>query len=319
MIKNIYISSCAEDGGIYHYTVDDNKLTPVSYTPLDRPMYTIINGNRLYAILRAPFKDSSYSGITSFEICEDGTLIAPTETVSTMGEVSCHLCADGEDIYGVNYVSGSIFRLPDKLVTHNGSSIHKTRQTSAHTHYITLSPDGKYILVTDLGEDRIYTYDKALNVVSTASATPGSGPRHLEASEDGKFVYCVNELSSTVSVYGYEDGCLTMLNEYPLLPEDFYGISTAAAIRRLGDYLYASNRGHDSIVCFKINGDKLIYQSTTNCGGKSPRDFIVFDNTLISTNEDDGTVCVFDLSDRTKPELKQTINIKNALCVSVRA
>lgn len=317
-IENIYISSCAEDGGIYQFKIkSDNTLEQASFTALDRSMYTIINNNRLYAILRAPFNNSSNSGITSFVINKDGALSSQSETVSTMGDVACHLCVDNNNIYAVNYISGSICLLPDKLVTHKGSSIHETRQDASHMHFVTVSPDGKYIIATDLGADKIYIYDKALNYINSASATLGSGPRHLATSADGDLIYCANELSSTVSVYKYNNGTLSLLGDYPALPSDFSGESTMAAIRRFGEYLYVSNRGHDSIVCFKINGDKLEYKSTTYCGGKSPRDFIIFDNTLICTNEDDGTVCVFEIINHVELNLKQKINIKNALCVSI--
>ncbi len=280
-------------------------------------MYTVINNNRLYAILRAPFENSNDSGILSFEIGESGSLSEPSEIISTKGRVACHLCVDGENVYAVNYVSGSVCLLPDTLKIHNGSSIHETRQESAHTHFISLSPDNEYLLVTDLGMDKIFVYDKKLKLIGSVDAIPGVGPRHLEFSQDGDYVYCANELSSSVSVYGYENGTLTRLGDYPALPDDFRGESTAAAIRRAGSYLYMSNRGHNSITCFEIKGDKLERKSITDCGGKSPRDFIIFDNLLICTNETDGTVCVFEVKNNTELLLKQTVSIKNALCATV--
>ncbi|MBQ8357027.1 MAG: lactonase family protein [Clostridia bacterium] len=315
----VYISSCHEKGGIHRFGWGpDGLLTPVDVTPLDRPMYTIIEGDRLYAVLRAPFADNEHSGVLSFQIEKDGSLTHPSDPVSTNGLVGCHLCIKNGRVYVTNYTSGSVAGLPDLLVTHGGSSVHPTRQTSAHTHFVTPTPDGRYLLVTDLGMDRIFTYDPDLSLVDMADAPVGNGPRHLAFSQDGALCYCVNELASSVSVYRYTDGALEHLADYPALPDDFKGENTAAAIRCINGHVYVSNRGHDSITCFKIVGEGLERCGSFSCEGKSPRDFIVTGDRLICTNEQDNSVTVFEMRDNLPHKLIQKLTVEKALCVTVK-
>ncbi len=317
MKKYVYISSCVPDGGIYTYEItQDKRLKQTGVLHLDRPMYTIQSENKLYVLLRDPAGDGN-SAVQVYDIASDGSLKNPAPCISTLGAVGCHLCLDAENVYVANYVSGSVFKSPDLVVTHTGHSVHPTRQEAAHTHFVTLTPDKQYILATDLGMDKIFVYDKDLNVVRTADAPKGAGPRHLAFSPDGKLCYCVNELSSTVSVYRYAQGVLNFVSEYPALPESFKGQNTAAAIRYKDGYVYVSNRGHNSIVCFKAEGEALVLKSITPCGGVGPRDFIITENLLICTNENDGAVVVFEVENHTVLHKIQKIEVPAVLCATV--
>lgn len=310
---NVYISSCCENGGIYHCSFDEsNGLEIIEKIPLDRPMYTIIKDNKLYALLRAPFENSQDSGLVSFDMDKDGKLINKSNIISTKGEVACHLCVEDNDIYAVNYISGSIILFPKKLVVHQGSSINKVRQEKAHTHYITVTPDKKYVLVTDLGMDKIITYDRRMEYVCQTQVKAGNGPRHLAFSPDGKFVFCANELSSTVTMFKYVDGKLSFIDEQCTLPDGYNGKSTCAAIKCRNSNIYVSNRGHDSICEFEYTGKGLNRANIFSCYGKSPRDFNITDNVLFSANENSGNVAVIDLS--TGKRIWE-VHIKNALCV----
>lgn len=313
----VYISSCCPEGGIYCFSLDAETLCQVGFVSINRPMYTVKDKDRLYAVLRAPFSDSDDSGIVSYKINADGTLTDQSETVSTKGKVGCHLLVDGDDVYATNYISGSVIKLPDNLVVHQGSSIHKTRQESAHTHFVTKTPDNKYLLVTDLGMDKIVVYDKNLNKVHAVDTPKGAGPRHLAFSHDGSLLYCVNELTSSVSVYAYFDGTLKLKNTYSTLPVNFCGENTAAAIRCTEKYVYVSNRGHNSIACFLVNGDCLELKAVCDCCGDSPRDFALSGDLLLCANENDGSVTVFRLEHHTNFKLLQKIPIKNALCITI--
>ena len=120
-MTNIYIASCVKDGGIYHYTLEENgTLRYVSKTPADRPMYMIAKDGKMYTILRQPFENSDDSGIFTMNISESGELQAPSPICSTKGTVACHLDISDGNIYAVNYVSGSVIKLPDTLVQHHG-------------------------------------------------------------------------------------------------------------------------------------------------------------------------------------------------------
>ncbi len=308
---NLYIASCAPDGGILHCRMQGDTLEPVSFTPLDRPMYMAIANGKLYILLRTPFSHAE-SGLVTCDIAPDGSLGKPSPAQTTLGEVACHLAVDGDDVFAVNYISGSVWKSSGNLALHSGHSIHPTRQTAPHTHFVSPSPDGKYLFVTDLGLDRIFVYDKALRPVSSVDLPQGHGPRHLAFHADGRHVFCVNELQSTVSLLIYEEGRLTMLDTVEALPRDYAGESTAAAIRCMGDTIYASNRGHDSVSCLDFSGGSLRLRGTVSTHGGGPRDFIVLDDRIIAANEVTDSVCVVSLTDGS---LLTKLSVKAPVCV----
>ncbi len=311
-MSNIYISSCCEDGGIYRYSLENGKLIFKDKTSLDRPMYTAINNGKMYVILRAPFEDNN-SGIISLEVSADGKLTNPTKPITTQGVVACHLCVTNGEVYSANYLSGSVTKLGKKTVVHSGSGPNLPRQDMAHCHFTGLSPDNKYVLVCDLGLDTIFTYDMDLNEVSRGKVPNGHGVRHLAFSEDKKTLYAVNELASTVSVFDYNDGVLTLIDTVAGLPEDFSEKSTAAAIRVYGNRLYVSNRGHDSVAVFDISEKVPKIIKWVDVCGKSPRDFDIIDGYLICTNEG-GNITVFKMEDDIFT-LTDNISCKDVLCV----
>lgn len=287
MKKHIYIAACSENGGIYHYTQNtDGTLNEIGFYPVPSPMYLAIKNSKMYVVLRAPFEDNNNSGVITYDIAEDGSLSSPTAPISTLGEVACHIhVEDNGDFYCVNYVSGSVFKSPDKLSVHAGSGPNLPRQDKPHTHYINATPDGKYILATDLGLDTIFTYSKDLCVLYQAKVPEGHGVRHLIYSDDGKTVFAANELYSTLSAFDYSDGKLTLVDTASALPKDFKEKSTIAAIRIKNGLIYVSNRGHDSIACFEYKNKKLKLLSITKVGGESPRDFDFIGDYIYSTNE----------------------------------
>lgn len=313
-MKHIYILSCETDGGIYHYLFQEGKFEFVNKTPLDRPMYAIIRDNKMQVVLREIDKATHFGGILSFDIDENGCLINKTETVSTNGIVPCHLEVLGNNKYVVNYLSSNIVKIGEKTITHSGNGPHPTRQEAPHTHFVCSSTDKKHILCTDLGLDTIFIYDTDLNEEFKIKVPDGSGARHLCFSDDGKYLYCVNELSNDVSVFDWNNGKPILKGTYCAIP-DYKCESTAAAIRIKGEYLYISNRGADTISRFKISGDKLELLENTNCGGSGPRDFDVIGDYIICTNENSNNVTVLKIENG-KPVLSdENIEIGSPLCV----
>ena len=314
-MKHIYISSCDKNGGIYRYNLQNGKLIFKEKTDIDRPMYTVFYDGRLYVLLREINADNHFGGVMSFEIAKDGSLCNPSETLSSGGICPCHLAVTDKDTYIVNYLSGNLVSIGGKESIHKGSGVNLPRQDTAHTHFVNLSPDKKYLLCCDLGLDSIYTYDFDLNVISVSKVESGEGARHLTYSSDGKYVYCVNELGSTISVFSYSDGSLQLLNTYQAIEKSVE--NTAAAIRFKEGYVYVSNRGEDTIVCFKADEDKLTIVSRTYVGGSSPRDFNFCDNYLICTNEKTNNITVFSVQKDKLISTDEVTNIANPLCVTV--
>ena len=295
MNYNIYISACSEEGGIYRYILNgEGVLEFCEKTPLDKPMYLVEKDGRMHTLLKDCF--TTEGGYTSFAINPDGTLSDMAEIQSTKGKVPCHLAVEEEGVYCVNYSSGSVIKMPDVLRVHEGSGPNLPRQDMAHTHYVCKTPQG-LIAVTDLGTDLIYFYDVDMNLKFTVKTPEGAGVRHLIFSDDGTRMYAVTELYSTVCVYscGSRAEDFSLLGEYPALPGDFKEKNTAAAIRLYGDMLYVSNRGHNSIVGFKLQKDTVTKEFTMDCGGAGPRDFDIFGKYMVVTNENSGNVAVFDL------------------------
>ena len=310
---NYYICSCTPDGGIYLCETDvSGKIDKKAFTPLDRPMYAVKANGKLYVLLRAPFENSAESGLVILNIGENGRLENPSEVFPTGGEVACHICVDGDNVYVVNYISGSVTLCGKKTVCHKGSGPNLPRQDGPHTHFAGLSPEGEYILVTDLGLDSIFVYDKDLNLQNTAKVPEGHGVRHLVFSDDGRFCFAVNELASTVTVFEYCDGKLKLVDTARAVPDDFEIETTAAAIRYTEGKIYASNRGHDSIAVMDFTDGRLTMKEFFWCGGNGPRDFALAGDFIISANEKSNNAVV--LKDG---KVLSELSVKSPVCVTI--
>ena len=318
--SEIYIAACSseERGGIWHCRLDGDELRTVGHYPLDRPMYLAIDGDKLYVLIRQPDEDSKLSGLASYDIAPDGSLHNMSKIVSTKGIVACHLDVIGGVPYVVNYLSGNVVRMggeghtADIVKAHSGSSVHPTRQTEPHTHFVHEAPNGE-LLTVDLGIDTIVRYDRALNELGRIRVPAGEGCRHLAFSPDGQYIYCANELGSSVSVIKNNEVIATV----PALPTDFTGESTAAAIRVSADgkYLYISHRGHDSVTAFDLTDGIPTDPVWVNCGGESPRDFLIVGDRMIVTNEKTDNVTCYRVNGKIMSKLPCSLDLPNPLCV----
>ncbi len=314
-----YAASCSHDGGIYRYDLSrDGKLTETGKIPLDCPTYFIKKDDIFHILLRNP---SDIGGMSGYVACPaDAECADMAGIISTGGIVACHLEVIENDIYAVNYTSGSISKINYRTVVHKPhEKMAPGRQDKPHTHCVILSPDKKYVLCTDLGLDQIFVYDRDLNKVSVCNTEHGHGVRHIIFHTNKKYIYSVNELGSSVSVFLYNDGRLNMQGTYScriVTPGN-----TAAAIRMSPDnkYLYASQRGENCITVFSVNkdGDKLEWLKNVPCGGRGPRDFILTPDGkfLITANENSGNLAVFSVKNGCEFELCDNAELKNALCV----
>lgn len=311
-MKQILISSCVPDGGIFCYTMQPNKtLRMQQKLPADRPMYTILSEGELYVLERQPNIQDPNSALCFYLWQKDSfTEVGPC--LSTKGVVAPHLCLLDGNVYAVNYLSGSVIKFPNTVVYHQGKGRDPIRQDAPHPHSITPTPDGN-LLVADLGTDHLYVYDKDLHLKSKSSVSPGNGPRHTVFSSEGNRFFCVNELSSTVSMYSYENNHIEKIDETEILPENYNGKNLAAAIRFYKGKIYASNRGHDSVACLKVVNNTLQLERMIPCGGRGPRDFDIFGDVMICTNENSNSVTVLDLP---SGELLSSIDLPRPICVT---
>lgn len=311
----IYVLSCEtveNGGGIYGYDLTEKgELLQLAYFPCDRPMYAVKCKKGLCILLRQPFENSNFSGYFFVDEC----LQNASEIKNTQGVVACHLYVENDEVYIVNYLSGNIVKNGETVAQRTGKSIHLTRQTEPHTHFVDKTPDG-YLAVCDLGTDTLAIYDKALKLISESKVPSGYGIRHLVFSKNGKYIYAVNELVPSISVFEYANGKAKLVNTVEIECKNEQANGAAIRLSVDGKYLYVSLREENAICVFEINGKELTLAQKTDCGGDSPRDFNIVDKHLIVCNEKSGNVSVFSMRNGLLDHRVEKISIKNALsCV----
>ncbi|MBR2377009.1 MAG: beta-propeller fold lactonase family protein [Clostridia bacterium] len=311
----IYFLSCElveNGGGIYAYNLVDNKLEKEKYYPCDRPMYAVRCERGLCVLLRKPFENSEHSGY--FFI--DENLQTASDIITTKGVVACHLCVDNKDVYTVNYLSGNIVKNGEIIAKRQGSSLHPTRQTEAHTHYINTTLDG-YLAVCDLGTDILAFYDKDLILISEEKVNSGYGIRHLVFSNYSNYIYAVNELVPSISVFKYFNGKAKLLNTIKIDCEKEGANGAAIRLFEDGKYLVVSLRVENALCVYKVDGEKLTLIQKIDCGGDSPRDFAIIGDKIFICNENSGNVTVFNIKNNLIDCKICDIKIPKVLCVVV--
>jgi 6-phosphogluconolactonase len=327
----VYIGTYTRGGskGIYAYRFApaSGKLTEVGVAAeVQNPsfLYVTPNGKHLYSV-----GEESKGMVTAYEVDRASGKLKLLNEQQTGGDGPCHLIADkaGKHLLLAHYGSGSVaaFSLkPDgslgertALVQHSGSSANPKRQEGPHAHSVNFSKSDKYAVVADLGLDQyiVYAVDPAKGALtehSVAKVAPGSGPRHFSFHPSYRYAYGVNELLSTVTAFRWDEssGKLSEIQTISTLPADFKGTSYCAEILTHpgGKFVYASNRGHDSLAAFSIASDgKLTFAGTTPTGGKTPRNFRIHPSGawLIAANQDAGNLVVFRL-DKSSGKLTPT-------------
>lgn len=313
---HMYVASCVNDGGIYHYICENGQIRGISKTAVDRPMYLALSGNRLYAVLREPFADSANSGVCCWDIDAAGDLHNQSEIVSTGGRCGCHLAVKDDHVYVANYLSGSVGLLPEgKVSIHSGSGPNPIRQEAPHVHFVGFTPDEKWLLAVDLGLDTIFMYSPDLQTSKPVEMPAGHGCRHLAWSEDGQYCFCVNELASSLSVLRYANDELVLLDTVSVLPRDYQGQHTAAAIRVVGETIYISIRGCDQLVVLTCHEGVFTEPIFAAAQGESPRDIHIIGDLLFSANENSDCVTVFQLKEDGPHFMNVKLPIPKPLCI----
>lgn len=318
----------AKSKGIYRAKLEvaSGKLSAAEVAAeCDDPAFLAVhpNGKFLYAIdERAHPAKTPGRGVSAYAIEAKTGALTLLNQQGVGGPGPCHLSVDGTGkcVVVANYGGGSVAALPIgadgrlapavSVIQHSGSSVNPARQKEPHAHAIEVSPDNRFALVPDLGLDKvmIYKLDAAKSTLTAhvpafAALPPGSGPRHLAFHPQGKFVYVINELTCTMSVFAYDAGrgALTDVQVISTLPPGETvqrGQSTAEVMAHpSGKFLFGSNRGHNTIVVYAVDGatGKLTLVEHQSTQGKTPRHFAV-DPTgawLLAENQGSDTVVVF--------------------------
>jgi 6-phosphogluconolactonase len=318
--QHVYIGS--SDKGIYvaDFDTKSGKLgAPALVSDTAAPSYLTIHpdGKYLYAV-----NEVDKGTVTGFSIGSGGKLTA-INTVSVKSAGPCFIAIDktGHSAITANYAGGSITVLPiesggklgeaSDFIQNNGSGPNRDRQTQAHPHWVGFIPAAKLALVADLGIDSvgIYNFDPKKGTMTVGNPAfmtmpPGSGPRHCALHPSGKFFYVLTELSSVITEFYFEAEMkrFTPVATVSLLPEGFKGENTGAeiAIHPNGKFVYASNRGDDSILVFSVTDLKrgtLKLEQRVPSGGKTPRQFEIdpSGHWLLAGNQNSDNIAIFSI------------------------
>lgn len=295
-----YISADQPSLHVVRFETESGMLTNLtSFTGIENPSFLVLhpNSRRLYAVSETGVASGGEMGsIWAFEIEADGVSLRPLNQQSTEGDWPCHIALDqtGRWLAVSNYGSGSAIlypilpdgRLGEKaaFVQHHGQGPNQSRQEGPHAHSATFTLDNRFMIVADLGIDRlmVYRFDSEtgrLTLHQQVAAAPGAGPRHLAFHPTGRWLYVANELDSTVTVYGYDPDQreLTAGQSLATVPAGVDDNSVADIHLSPGaERLYVSNRGHNSVAIFAVSdGGSLTPLNFPKCGGKWPRNFAV--------------------------------------------
>ena len=322
----VYVGAYTEPGmgsakgiAVFRFDPDAGTLSPVQVVAgVANPSFLALDaaGRHLYAVNELP-----EGGVTAFDRDPATGMLAEINRQPAHGADSCYVSlAAGERFALVaNYTGGTIAVLPigadgrlepaTDVIHHEGSGV-RPEQEGAHPHMIAPDPDGRHVLVTDLGVDRVFVYQLDTNtgqLVPNERGAPfvqedaGSGPRHFAFAPHSRWLYVIDELASTLTVYAYESerGVLKPLQTVSTLPADFTGENSCAhvALAPDGRFVYGSNRGHDSIAIWAIDqvrGEvRLVGHEPTR--GQTPRNFALDPSGawLLAANQDSDSIVVF--------------------------
>ena len=313
--------------GIYRYELDldTGAIEQVGFTPdVVNPSYLVLSDDHktLYAVNELKkFKDMECGSISAFSVDSATHMLTLLNQQPTGGTDPCHVVVskNGTHVFVANFMSGSVCVYPvqsdgslgeaSQFIQHEGYSVNPKRQRGPHAHSTTFSPDGRFAFVPDLGIDKLVAYEPdyttgKLAATDSFATLPGAGPRHCVFHPNGKFCYLTNELDCTIYAMRYNaaDGTFEKLQSVPLMMDDsFTGENSGADIQITPDgrFLYGSNRGHNSLICYKADTETglLCYVGMTDCHGGVPRNFAI-DPTgryVIVANQDTDNLVVFSI------------------------
>jgi len=349
-----YVGTYTEEGskskGVYAYrfNAETGQITSLGLAAeTTNPSFVALhpNGRFLYAVNEVGnYKGPNSGGVSAFSIDRSAGKLTFLNEVPSRGADPCYITLDktGKYVLVANYTGGSIAVFPvlgdgklgeaSAFLQHSGHGTNPARQEKAHAHSIDLSPDNRFAMADDLGLDEllVYKFDSANGSLTPnnppfAKLDSGAGPRHFALSPTGKFAYVIAEMHSTVTVFANDEktGTLHPLQTVSALPKDFTGQNDDAEIQMYpsGKFLYASNRGSDTITEFAIDPSKgtLTPVAYIPTQGKSPRSFEI-DPTgkfLFAANQKSDNIVVFRIDAKTGhlTPTGQVLDVGSPVCV----
>ena len=287
---------------LYRLHATTGELTRINaFKGGENPSFLALTSDQqyLYAVNEViDFNGVKTGAVSAFAVDKKTGDLTFLNQLATGGSAPCYVSVDksGKLVLVANYVGGNVIMFPIQtsgrlgnftaLQQHQGSGPDAKRQEAPHAHCIIPTPDNQFALAVDLGIDKIKNYrldtkqgGLVPNPGADFSTRPGAGPRHLTFHPNGRYAYLITELNSTLMVLAYNshNGSFTALQTISTLPASFKGENIGADVHVSpnGKFLYASNRGHNSLVVFSINAGtgKLNLVEHVDTQGNWPRNF----------------------------------------------
>lgn len=329
--------------GIYRTELDTEKGTlsnPALAAKIGSPGFVTLSsdGKRLYSLCNI-----DKGSVAAFSIEKDKSLtLLNTQPIGDGGAAHLSIDNEGKLLFTAQYGGGSTAVFPiledgkigerSDLKEHKGSGPNEARQKGPHPHWTGVSPDNRFLFVPDLGADKVFIYkidheNASLTPHGAGIAVPGGGPRHMKFSKDGSKIYLLNELLLSVTVFDYdaEKGTMEQVQTIASLPEELWEIPNKAAEIRVhpsGKFVYASNRGHDSITAFSVDKrtGHLAFIEREAIRGSWPRNFNLdpSGNWMIVAGRYSNTLSVFRVDPETGGLLfhGKVANVPAPICVA---
>jgi 6-phosphogluconolactonase len=311
-----------EDQGIYQvdFSPESGELSNSNRVAKEnKPGYLYLSkdGERVYSS-----NGTKPGSISAFQWNKDKSSLNRLNNLSSIGDGACYieLSKDENLLAAANYSSGGIVMYPldderaivddPQMIQHTGSGPHPNQNT-AHAHCVKFSDNGKFLYAVDLGIDQILTYpitaEKKLGKAEIGlQLEPGDGPRHLVFHPSQDMAFVINELSSTVvsATVDPETGQFQLIDKLSTLPDDYQGQNSCADIHisKDGRFLYASNRGHNSIAVYSVSkGGDLELLTIESVEGDWPRNFTLSPDGkfLLVANQKSNNITVFKVDNQT--------------------
>ena len=340
LLVGTYTSGGSEGIYVYQFNKTTGETKAISSVKSSNPSYLAVAPNQkfVYAV------NSDDPGmVTAFQYNKETGTLTKLNEVTSGGANPCYIAINkkGTNLVVGNYSAGNLavidvrenglMNQPKQIIQHNGNSVNRSRQEKAHVHATVFSPDNNFLFVPDLGMDKLMIYKVAPRSGALLAAEPpfaevnaGAGPRHFDFHPTRNYAYLIEELMGTVSVFKYDEGKLTLLQNTSCHPMSFQGAIGSADIHVSPDgrFLYCSNRGEaNSIAIFRIDQETGMikiagFQPTL---GLHPRNFS-FDptgNFLLVANRDSDEVVIFKVDKQTGllEDSKQRVKVSKPVCI----
>ena len=333
--------------GIYRASLDLEKgllSRPELAAEIASPGFVVLhpNAKRLYSVCQLP--KGQGGGVAAFEVSEQERSLRLLNTQPIGDGGAAHLAVDrtGRCLFTAQYGGGSVAAFPldddgrilprSALVEHEGSGPNEARQKGPHPHWVGVDPANRFLFVPDLGIDQVMIYRIDLEKGQirrhgSGRCPPGSGPRHMKFHPNGKFAYVLCELQLSVTAFRYdaEAGTLQAMQTISTLPEHLREVPCSASEIRVhpgGRFIYAANRGHDSIAAFSVDpaSGKLTFIEREAVRGSWPRNFNLDPTAkwLLAAGRNSNTISVFRIDPQSGGLIytQKTVNCPTPICIT---